>query len=66
VEATSQSRIIIIEVGDQFIGLWVDRVTEVLKVPLPLCRPPPEMILTIAGEYIVRVGGSEGSSRHFA
>lgn len=52
VEATSQSRIIIIEVGDQFIGLWVDRVTEVLKVSPSAVSPPPEMILTIAGEYI--------------
>lgn len=51
-EQTSQSRIIIAEVGDQFIGLWVDRVSEVLKVPPQAVAPPPEMVLTIAGEYL--------------
>ncbi len=55
VEKTSQSRIIIAEVGDQFIGLWVDRVTEVLKVPPSAVAPPPEMILTIAGEYLAGI-----------
>jgi len=52
VALTTQSRIIIIEVGDQFIGLLVDRVTEVLKVVPTAVSPPPEMILTIAGEYL--------------
>jgi purine-binding chemotaxis protein CheW len=52
VEETSQSRVIITEVGDQFIGLWVDKVTEVLKVAPSAVAPPPEMILTIAGEYL--------------
>jgi purine-binding chemotaxis protein CheW len=52
VEQTSQSRIIIAEVGDQYVGLWVDRVTEVLKVPSSAVVPPPEMVLTIAGEYL--------------
>jgi purine-binding chemotaxis protein CheW len=52
VKETSQSRIIITEVGDQFIGLWVDKVTEVLKIAPSAVAPPPEMILTIAGEYL--------------
>jgi purine-binding chemotaxis protein CheW len=42
----------IVEVGEQSIGLWVDKVTEVLKVPAASIAPPPEMVLTIAGEYL--------------
>lgn len=51
-EKTNQSRIMIAEVGDQLVGLLVDRVTEVLKVPPSSVSPPPEMVLTIAGEYL--------------
>jgi purine-binding chemotaxis protein CheW len=52
VETTGQTRIMIVEVGDQPVGLWVDKVTEVLKVPSASIAPPPDMVLTIAGEYL--------------
>ena len=54
-ETTSQTRIMIAEVGDQPVGLWVDKVVEVLKVPATAISPPPDMILTIAGEYLTGI-----------
>jgi purine-binding chemotaxis protein CheW len=55
VETTTHTRIMIAEVGDQLVGLWVDKVTEVLKVPASAVSPPPPMILTIAGEYLAGI-----------
>jgi len=59
-ETTAQTRIMIAEVGEQLVGLWVDRVTEVLKVPRAVIAPAPPMVLTIAGEYLSGILETKG------
>ncbi len=51
------SRIIIVEVKDTVIGMLVNSVKEVLRLPLSSIEPPPEMIKSkINAEYLTGVG----------
>jgi purine-binding chemotaxis protein CheW len=54
-EATSESRIMITEVKGQSVGLLVDKISEVLKISGSSISTAPDMILTIAGEYLLGV-----------
>jgi len=51
-ERTSSSRIIIVDVGGNTIGMIVDGVSEVLRVPLESIEPPPPMIHGIDAAYL--------------
>jgi len=51
-ERTSSSRIIIVDVGGNTIGMIVDGVSEVLRVPLDNIEPPPPMIHGIDAAYL--------------
>lgn len=53
--ATASSRIMITEVKGQAIGLLVDKIVEVLKVSRTAVSNAPEMVSTIAGEYLMGV-----------
>lgn len=51
------SRIVIVEVGDNVIGMIVDSVTEVLRLPVNNVEPAPEMIATkLKADYLKGVG----------
>ncbi|MGB9940326.1 chemotaxis protein CheW [Methanosarcina sp.] len=56
-ETDSLSRIIIVEIKDTVIGMLVNSVKEVLRLPLSSIEPPPEMIKSkINAEYLTGVG----------
>ena len=61
VERTRSTRVLVTENGGSVIGLMVDAVSEVCKLPFDAVEPPPEMIDAVGIEYItgvVKRGGS--------
>lgn len=56
-ESDSLSRIIIVEVRGTVIGMLVNSVSEVMRLPLSCLEPTPEMIKSkINAEYLIGVG----------
>jgi len=51
-DETPLTRVMIVEWKGQTIGFLVDIVSEVLRVPASNVVRPPDMILTIAGQYL--------------
>ncbi|HHV81477.1 TPA: chemotaxis protein CheW [bacterium] len=54
-EVTPDTRIIVVEISSQTIGLIVDSVTEVLRIPNTNIEPPPP-VTTIEADFIEGVG----------
>jgi purine-binding chemotaxis protein CheW len=52
---TARSRCVLVEVHGRVLGLLVDSVSNVVKVPLAAVAPPPEEIVTAATDYITGV-----------
>jgi purine-binding chemotaxis protein CheW len=52
---TVHSRCVLVEVHARLLGLLVDAVSSVVKVPSAAVAPPPEEIMTAASEYITGV-----------
>jgi purine-binding chemotaxis protein CheW len=46
------TRVLITEDGGRLVGLLVDAVSEVIRVPAEAIEPPPEMISSIGVEYL--------------
>ena len=55
-EYGDQARILIVEVGDQKVGMMVDSVTEITWVPTSAIEPPPEMVAEVSGVYLTGLG----------
>lgn len=55
VGSTSESRILVVEIDDQMLGLLVDKVLEVLKISSSTSAPLKETTLNISSEYIREV-----------
>lgn len=55
-EETAQSRIIVVEIGDESIGLIVDAVSEVLRLPEDQIEPPSQMAGSESANYISGLG----------
>ncbi|TQD27557.1 chemotaxis protein CheW [Methanolobus vulcani] len=56
-EIDSNSRIIVVEIGENVVGMIVDSVNEVLRIPKSSVDPAPELVTsTISREYITGVG----------
>ena len=49
---TSRSRIVVVDVRDRVLGLMVDAVLQVVKVPIETVAPTPEEVRTADSEYI--------------
>ena len=49
---TARSRIVVVEVHDRVLGILVDAVLQVAKVPLDTVAPPPEEVLSPQTDYI--------------
>jgi purine-binding chemotaxis protein CheW len=49
---TTRSRIVVVEVRDRVLGILVDAVLQVAKVPLETVAPPPEEVLSPQTDYI--------------
>jgi purine-binding chemotaxis protein CheW len=50
------NRILIIEVEKKIVGLLVDAVTEILRIPPESVEPTPDIITSVGAEYILGVG----------
>jgi purine-binding chemotaxis protein CheW len=48
----SESRMLILNVGGEWIGVAVDSVTEVMSFDLAQVAPPPKLFRGLAGEYL--------------
>ncbi|MBI5893184.1 MAG: chemotaxis protein CheW [Deltaproteobacteria bacterium] len=59
IDKDTDTRIIVIESGGKSIGLIVDSVSEVLRLPASTVEPPPEIVGGIDSEYIEGVGKLE-------
>ncbi len=55
-EITDLTRIIVIETGDKLVGLWVDHVYQVVRLPLRNIDPPSDLIEGISEEFIKGIG----------
>lgn len=51
-EATAESRIVVVHVGDEDIGMIVDSVTEVLRVPVTAIEAPSGLVTTEQSYYM--------------
>src|SRR6202011_505655 len=58
-EHTKNTRIVVTEIGTKRVGMVVDSVSEVLRLPVDQIEPAPEMITGIDTEYIRGVGKIE-------
>jgi purine-binding chemotaxis protein CheW len=54
-EITARSRIMVVGVHDRTLGILVDGVSQVVKIPTTTVTPPPEEVLTPGGDYITGV-----------
>lgn len=55
-DITKESRIVVTEIGDKVIGLLVDAVSHVMKVPAGFVDSPPEEVLEVDTDYVTGVG----------
>jgi purine-binding chemotaxis protein CheW len=55
-EHTKNTRIVVTEIGTKRVGMVVDSVSEVLRLPLDAIEPAPDMITGVDTEYIRGVG----------
>ncbi len=62
-ELDSDSRIVIAERGDQFIGMIVDTVTDVLEIPEEKTDSTPNLITTEVSEEYLKGVGKVGEDR---
>jgi purine-binding chemotaxis protein CheW len=55
-EHTASSRIVVVNIGDMTIGLIVDAVTEVLRLPTGAIEPPPRIVAGIDARFLKGIG----------
>jgi purine-binding chemotaxis protein CheW len=55
-KATKETRIIVVDMDGKVVGLIVDSVSEVLRLPADTIEPPPPIVAGIESEYIKGVG----------
>lgn len=51
-EADKETRIVVVEIEGNIVGMTVDSVSEVLRLPLDTIEPPPPMVSGVDAEYI--------------
>jgi purine-binding chemotaxis protein CheW len=54
-EITPRSRVVVVGVHDRVLGILVDSVSQVVKVPITTVAPAPEEVLTPGVDYITGV-----------
>lgn len=60
IEASDAQRIVVVEMGEKRIGMLVDSVSQVLKVPAASVEELPEEATSVAENYIKGVGKLDG------
>jgi purine-binding chemotaxis protein CheW len=58
-DPTDQSRIMVVDVQGRVLGLVVDSVSEVLRIPAHILEPPPSLMAGVSASYIRGVGKIE-------
>ncbi len=58
-ESTKQTRVVVVDIDNMVVGLVVDAVSEVLRLPASTVEPPPPIVAGIDSEYISGVGKLE-------
>lgn len=59
-ERTNETRIIVVDVDNRTVGLKVDAVSEVLRLPADTVEPPPAIVAGAESDYIKGVGKLDG------
>ncbi|MBI5643123.1 MAG: chemotaxis protein CheW [Deltaproteobacteria bacterium] len=59
-EKTNETRIIVVDVDNRTVGLKVDAVSEVLRLPADTVEPPPSIVTGAESDYIKGVGKLDG------
>jgi len=52
VAATPLTRIVVVKAGEEWVGLVVDTVSEVLRIPLDAIEPPSAMVTTSESAFV--------------
>ncbi len=60
-ELSEQSRIVVTRMESKIIGLIVDSVSQVMKIPKSQIQPPPDTIANLAGEYLTGIAKVENT-----
>jgi len=58
-EYDKNTRIVVVDIGGTIMGMVVDSVSEVLRLPSNTIEPPPEIVASINSEYIKGVAKLE-------
>ena len=58
-DATKDTRIVVVDIGGQDIGVVVDSVTEVLRIGADAVEPPSSVITTADSEYLLGIAKLE-------
>lgn len=56
VERKKENRVLILELDGKIVGITVDSVSEIIKLPEDAIEPPPEIVSYLGGEYVTGVG----------
>ena len=59
-EHTKDSRIVVVDIHGQDIGMVVDAVTEVLRIPNSAVEPPSSIVTTMDSDYLEGIAKLEG------
>jgi purine-binding chemotaxis protein CheW len=54
-DVTRDSRIVVVSVGGSEVGMVVDGVSEVLRIPDEAIEPPPPMVTTVDSTFIIGI-----------
>lgn len=60
-EHSKQSRIVVVEIDGQTIGMIVDGVSEVLRIPTASIEPPSPVVTTLDSDYLKGIAKLEDS-----
>ena len=58
-EESKESRIVVVDIGGQAIGMTVDAVTEVTRIPAGTVEPPSAVITTSDSDYLMGIAKLE-------
>ena len=58
-EQTDQTRIVVTRMDERIVGLIVDSVSQVMKIPHGDIQEPPDTIAGVAGEYLEGIGKTD-------
>ena len=58
-EQTKETRIVVVDISGQDIGMIVDAVTEVMRIPTDAVEPPSSVITTMDSDYLLGIAKLE-------